>query len=728
MNDTITATHGHVRWELDAERIVTATMDAPDAGANTLSNEWAADFGEFVDWITEHKDAVGAAILTSAKKTFFAGANLKEFLKLGPESAQQIFDDIEYQKSVMRRLETCGVPVVAAINGAAMGGGCEVALACHHRIISTRAQIGLPETTLGLLPGAGGVTRLVRMMGIEKALTGIILEGRTMRAQQALEFGLVDEVSEPENLLAAAHAWALAHRDDAQAATKPWDVNGHQIPGGTPSSAEFARNLPAFPASLRKKLKGSPLLAPKKAMAVAVEGAQVDFDTALRIESRGLVELAIHPQARNMIQAFFFDMQVSRSGGLRPEGIEPRRFTRLGMLGAGMMGAGIAHACASAGIEVVLKDVDAEAAERGVGHVRKLLDKQVDRGRTTAEKRDEILARIHPTGEASDLAGCDLMIEAVFEDADLKAKVYAEAEPQYAPDALLCSNTSTLPITELAEHVSRPEDFIGLHFFSPVDKMKLVEIIRGERTSDAALAGALDVVKAIGKLPIVVNDGPGFFTSRVWARLVTEAPALLGDGVDPVAIERGAHLAGFPGAPLAMLDEVSLTLVQHIKVANEGKLDLDTAVIDRMVTEFGRKGRAAGTGGFYDYGEGREKHLWHGLYEHFVREEAKAISLRDVKDRMLFAMAHETAKCFEVGVLTDTASANIGSIFGIGFPTWTGGAAQFMVNYHDAEDESLPTGLPGFVARADQLADAYGERFRPSQWLRDRAEAGAGLV
>ena len=377
---------------------------------------------------------------------------------------------------------------------------------------------------------------------------------------------------------------------------------------------------------------------------------------------------------------------------------------------------------------MVLKDVSAESAQRGVAHVRGLMDKAVDRGRATPQQRDEVLGRIHPTGDVADLDGCDLMIEAVFEDPELKAQVYGDVESHFVPDALLCSNTSTLPITELATHVSRPDDFIGLHFFSPVDKMKLVEIIRGEKTSDAALAGALDAVKAIGKLPIVVNDGPGFFTSRVWARLVTEAPILVGDGVDPVAVERAAGLAGFPGAPLAMLDEVSLTLVQHIKVANEGKLDLDTSVIDRLVNEFGRKGRASGTGGFYEYGEGREKHLWPGLYEHFTREEAKAIPLRDVKDRLLFGMALETAKCFEAGVLTDTASANIGSIFGIGFPAWTGGAAQFMTNYHDSEDTSLPTGLPGFIARADQLADAYGERFGVSDWLRDRAEKGLGLV
>lgn len=728
MTDTITAKNQLVRWELDDERILTATMDTPDAGANTLSDEWADDMHELIDWAEAHRDAVGAVVLTSAKKTFFAGANLKDFMKLGASDADYLFTSIEKQKGVMRRWETCGIPFVAAINGAAMGGGCEVTLACHHRVLASTAQIGLPEITLGLLPGAGGVTRLVRMLGIEKALTGMILQGKTMRGQQALEFGIVDEVVEPDQLMETARAWALAHRDDTEAATKPWDVKGFKIPGGAPASPALAQQLPGFPAALRKQLKGAPMLAPRRAMAAAVEGAQVDIDTALRIESRYLVELALHPQAKNMIQAFFFDMQVSRSGGLRPQGPEPRKFTKLGMLGAGMMGAGIAHAFAKAGVDVVLKDVSAESAQRGVEHVRGLMDKAVDRGRATPQQRDEVLGRIHPTGDVADLDGCDLMIEAVFEDPELKAQVYGEVESHFAPDALLCSNTSTLPITELATHVSRPDDFIGLHFFSPVDKMKLVEIIRGEKTSDAALAGALDAVKAIGKLPIVVNDGPGFFTSRVWARLVTEAPILVGDGVDPVAVERAAGLAGFPGAPLAMLDEVSLTLVQHIKVANEGKLDLDTSVIDRLVNEFGRKGRASGTGGFYEYGEGREKHLWPGLYEHFTREEAKAIPLRDVKDRLLFGMALETAKCFEAGVLTDTASANIGSIFGIGFPAWTGGAAQFMTNYHDSEDASLPTGLPGFIARADQLADAYGERFRVSDWLRDRAEKGLGLV
>lgn len=738
MTNTITATNGLVRWDVDDERICTATMDDAAAGANTLSDAWADDMDELVDWVLAHRDQVGAVILTSAKKTFFAGANLKDFLALTPEDAEGLFTSIERQKGVMRRWETCGVPFVAAINGAAMGGGCEVALACHHRILASTAQIGLPETTLGLLPGAGGVTRLVRMLGIQTALTGMILEGKTLRGAKALEFGIVDEVAEPDQLLDAARTWALAHRDDTDAATKTWDTKGFTIPGGTPATPAFAKNLPGFPAMLRKQLKGSPVLAPRKAMAAAIEGAQVDIDTALRIESRYLVELALHPQARNMIQAFFFDMQVSRSGGLRPADVPPRAFGRLGMLGAGMMGAGIAHAFAGAGIDVVLKDVSDEAAQRGVDHVRGLVDKAVDRGRMTPDKADALVARIHPTTDAADLAGCDLMIEAVFEDPTLKQQVYGEAEPHFAADALLCSNTSTLPITELARHVTRPADFIGMHFFSPVDKMKLVELIRGAETSDRALAQALDAVQAIGKLPIVVNDGPGFFTSRVWSRLVTEAPILVGDGVDPVAVERGAHMAGFPGAPLAMLDEVSLTLVQHIKKANEGKLDLDTSVIDRLVDEFGRKGRASGTGGFYEYGPGREKHLWPGLYEHFAREEAKAIPLRDVQDRMLFAMALETATCFEAGVLTDTASANIGSIFGIGFPAWTGGAAQFLTNYHDAAlhdvapqtggDPALPTGLTGFVTRADQLADRYGERFRPSPWLRTRAAEGRGLV
>ncbi|CAG7572126.1 3-hydroxyacyl-CoA dehydrogenase/enoyl-CoA hydratase/3-hydroxybutyryl-CoA epimerase [Barrientosiimonas humi] len=716
-----------VRYDKDADGIVTLTLDDPEASANTMNERYSAAMGEALDRL-EREVADGdvkGVVVTSAKKTFFAGGDLHALQQVQPEDAGRFFAEVEGIKGQLRRLEQIGRPVVAAINGTALGGGLEIALACHHRIaVDDRGtKIGFPEVTLGLLPGGGGVTRSVRMLGLQDALMNWLLQGQQRAPQEAKDKGLVDEVvASQDELLPAARAWVLAHADDDEVG-QPWDRKGYKLPGGTPSNPKLAAFLPAFPANLRKQLKGAAYPAPRAILSAAVEGAQVDVDTASRIESRWFTSLATGPTAKSMIQAFFFDLQEISSGALRPDGIDKTTVDRVGVLGAGMMGAGIAYACATRGIDVVLKDVSAEAAEKGKSYTAKLLDKKVEKGRMTAEAREEILGRITPTTDAADLAGCDAVIEAVFEDAGLKAKVFAEAEEQLPDTALLCSNTSTLPITELAENVSRPRDFIGLHFFSPVDKMKLVEIIKGKETSDEALARAIDVVQQIGKIPIVVNDSRGFYTSRVFGTLITEGVALVEEGVDPATIERAATMAGFPAPPLAMLDEVSLTLTQHIrgeaeKAAAAAGQQLPeqpgSAVVDRMVGEFGRKGRAAGAG-FYDYPDDGPKVFWPGVREHFTKADVD-IPLRDIQDRYLFAMALETAKTFEEGVIESAAAANIGSIFGIGFPPLTGGAVQFMQGY--------PGGLAGFVTRARELAKAYGPRFEPSEWLVAKAESG----
>ena len=519
----------------------------------------------------------------------------------------------------------------------------------------------------------------------------------------------------------------MENKDNEAARVAPWDVKGYKIPGGTPSTPAFAANLPAFPANLRKQLKGADMPAPKAIMSAAIEGAQVDFDTASRIESRYFTDLATGPISTNMIQAFFFDLQSLTGDALRPAGFDKRVVSKVGILGAGMMGAGIAYECARAGMEVVLKDISIAAAEKGKAHSEKLLTKAVERGRMTEVKRDEILARITPTESASDLAGIDVLIEAVFEDANLKAKVFAEALEFISDDCLLCSNTSTLPITGLAQNVPRPKDFIGLHFFSPVDKMKLVEIIKGAETSDETVARAIDIVQQIRKIPIVVNDSRGFYTSRVFGTLISEGVAMVGEGVDPMTVERAATQGGFPAPPLALVDEVSLTLTQHIRAEAQKAADADgtqipndvgAVIIDRMVDEFGRKGRAAGSG-FYDYPtDGSPKTLWPGVREHFTT--GTQYPMADMQDRYRFIMALETAKCIQEGVLTNTASANIGGIFGIGFPPSTGGPAQFISNYEG--------GIAGFVARAKELAAAYGERFEPSAWLVNKAKSGEGLI
>ncbi|OLF12873.1 3-hydroxyacyl-CoA dehydrogenase [Actinophytocola xinjiangensis] len=711
-----------IRWDKDADGIVVLTMDDPDHSANTMNRSYLASMGATLDRLEAEKDDITGVVLTSAKKTFFAGGDLNEMVVAGPEDTEVAFEFVSTVKSQLRRLETLGRPVVAAINGTALGGGCEITLACHRRIAADvkGSQIGTPEVSLGLLPGGGGIVRTVRMLGIQNALLGVLLQGQRHKPAKALEIGLVDElVSSVDELLPKAKEWIRANPD----AVQPWDTKGYKIPGGTPSNPKFAANLPAFPANLRKQLKGTNMPAPKAIMAAAVEGAQVDFDTAQVIESRYLVELVTGSVSTNMIKAFFFDLQHINSGGSRPDGFEKYTARKVGVLGAGMMGAGIAYVCARAGMDVVLKDVTPEAANKGKDYSVKLCEKAVSRGRTTQEKADELLARIHPTERPEDLAGADLVIEAVFESQELKHKVFAEIEGFVEPDALLASNTSTLPITGLAEGVKRQEDFIGLHFFSPVDKMPLLEIIVGDRTSDAALAKAFDVAQQIKKTPIVVNDSRGFFTSRVIGTFLNEAIAMVAEGAHPASVEQAGSQAGYPAPPLQLMDELTLTLPQ--KIRKETKAGVEAAggtwvvhasepLVDRMVEEFDRKGRSSGAG-FYEYEDGKRTRLWPGLVEHFTKPDVE-IPFEDMKERMLFAEALETVKCFDEGVLRSVPDANIGSIMGIGFPPWTGGVIQYINNY--------PGGIAGFVTRSRELADRYGDQFQPPASLVEKAEKG----
>ena len=730
-----TAEQTAVHYEKDADGIVTLTLDDPTASANTMNELYIDSMAAVVDRLYDEAESVTGVVVTSAKKTFFAGGNLKNMVQATKEDAQSVFELAERVKSGLRRLETFPKPVVAAINGAALGGGYEITLACNHRILvdDPKVEVGLPEASLGLLPGGGGVTRVVRLLGVQDGLMNVLLQGTRFRPADALKNKLVDElVPTREELVPAAKAWIKANPDSAQNA---WDAPGYKMPGGTPKSPALAAFLPAFPALLRKQLKGADFPAQKAILSAAVEGAQVDFETASRIESRYLTNLIVNQGSKNMIQAFFFDLQAINSGSLRPQGIEPWRATKVGVLGAGMMGAGIAYVCAKAGMEVVLKDVEVANAEKGKAYSEKILDKAVSRGKSTEEKKAELLGRITATADPADLKGCDLVIEAVFEDPSLKHKVFAEIAEHVNPDALLCSNTSTLPITELATGVDRPADFIGLHFFSPVDKMPLVEIIKGKETSDVALAKAYDVVQQIRKTPIVVNDSRGFYTSRVIGFMVNEGMAMLAEGVQPWSIERATSQAGYPAPVLQLSDELNLELMAKIAKATKEAAEREgkeyghpgTAVVDTML-EAGRAGRLRGAG-FYDYDEsGKRGSLWSGLGELFPVAEQQ-IPFEDIKDRMLFAEALETAKCFEEGVIESAAAANIGSIMGIGFPPMTGGAAQFMTGYEDAQSKggTGEIGLAAFVRRADELAAAYGDRFAPTAYLRDLASSGGSF-
>jgi 3-hydroxyacyl-CoA dehydrogenase / enoyl-CoA hydratase / 3-hydroxybutyryl-CoA epimerase len=713
-----------IQWDKDDDGIVTLTLDDPTGSANVMNEHYAESMRNAVERLVAEKDSITGVVITSAKKTFFAGGDLKGMIKLGPENAGEAFDTVEAVKRDLRALETLGKPVVAAINGAALGGGLEIALACHHRIAADvkGLVVGLPEVTLGLLPGGGGVTRTVRMFGIQNAFMNILSQGTRFKPDKAKEIGLVDElVGSVEALVPRAKAWIKEElKDDPDRVfVQPWDAKGYKMPGGTPSSPALAGILPSFPALLKKQLKGAPMPAPRAILDAAVEGAQVDFDTASRIESRYFTQLVTGQVAKNMIQAFFFDLQHINGGGSRPEGIGKTPINKIGVLGAGMMGAGIAYVSAKAGFDVVLKDVNIEAAEKGKGYSEKLEAKALQRGKTTEEKSKALLDRITPTADPADFKGVDFVIEAVFENQELKHKVFQEIEDIVEPNALLGSNTSTLPITGLATGVKRQEDFIGIHFFSPVDKMPLVEIIKGEKTSDEALARVFDYTLAIGKTPIVVNDSRGFFTSRVIGTFVNEALAMLGEGVEPASIEHAGSQAGYPAPPLQLSDELNLELMHKIAAATrKGVEDAGgsyephpaEAVVDKMI-EIGRPSRLKGAG-FYEYVDGKRTGLWPGLRDTFNSGSSQP-PLQDMIDRMLFAEALETQKCLDEGVLTSTADANIGSIMGIGFPPYTGGSAQFIVGYQGPGG----TGKEAFVARARELAAKYGERFLPPDSL-----------
>jgi 3-hydroxyacyl-CoA dehydrogenase / enoyl-CoA hydratase / 3-hydroxybutyryl-CoA epimerase len=693
-----------IHWDRDADGIVVLTLDDPGQSANTMNAAYAASMAAAVDRLEAERDTIAGVVLTSGKKTFFAGGDLNDLKRVTPESAVTFGAFVRDAKATLRRLETLGVPVVAAINGAALGGGLEICLACHRRVIvdDRRAVVGFPEVTLGLLPGGGGVVRTVRLVGVESALNDWLLTGQRHAPAKAVELGLVDEViATLEDLVPAAKAWI--HEQDADFAGQPWDRSG--------AKPDTGGNLPALAGRLAKQLKGANVPAPKAILAAAVEGAQVDFDTALEIEGRYFLGLAAGQVAKNMIQAFFFDAQTV-NGDRGRSGDAPFRASKVLVLGAGMMGTAIAYVCAKSGLEVVLKDTTLMAAQRGRAYSEKL----VARGRGDKALVD----RIHPTDQASDAQDADLVIEAVFEDPAVKAKVFAEIEPYLAPDALLGSNTSTLPITDLAQHVTRPADFIGLHFFSPVDRMPLLEIIKGGETSETTLHRALDVARQIGKTPIVVNDSRGFFTSRVIQTFIHEGITMLLEGVPAPSIEQASSHAGYPAPVLQLADEVNLKLMVDIRDAAQAASAEYTAhpafgVMDPMLAA-GRSGKAQGAG-FYEYVDGRRGKLWSGLRDLFPPvADPSAIPLVDLSERMLFAEALETVRCVDEGVIESVAEANVGSILGIGFPGWTGGVLQYVNGYSG--------GVAGFVARARELATAYGERFTPPPSLVEKAERG----
>ncbi|MBV7309432.1 enoyl-CoA hydratase/isomerase family protein [Acinetobacter sp. CWB-G5] len=704
-----------IQYLKNDDGIIILTLDSPNQSANTMNGDFRVALENIVSKLKSETSITGI-IFRSAKKTFFAGGDLDELIQARLEDATPFFEMIQKMKAEFRYIETLGVPVIAALNGTALGGGWEIALGCHARIAlnDPKTKFGLPEVTLGLLPGGGGIVRMVRLLGLQNAFP-FLLEGKQFGVDKAKTLGLIQDTAEtPEELMDKAIAWVKEHPKSQQ----PFDVKGYKIPGGDPKTPAVAQILAIAPAMLRDKTKGC-YPAPEAIMAAAVEGAQVDVDTALTIESRYFTYLATGQVSKNMIGTFWHGMNAIKAGASRPKDVAKWQASKVGVLGAGMMGAGIAYSTAIKGVPVILKDVSVENAEKGKAYSQKLLDKKVSQGRMTAEKRDQVLSLITATASAEDLKGCDLIIEAVFENQELKAKVTQEAEVFLVEGGVMASNTSTLPITGLANASKDQANFVGLHFFSPVDKMQLVEIIKGKNTSAETLAKAYDYVQQIGKIPIVVNDSRGFFTSRVFGTFVQEGLRLLHEGVHPARIEMAALKAGMPVGPLAIQDEVALTLSEH--VANEARKALQAEgkdlprsgaddVIQTMIHIFDRKGKAAGAG-FYDYPEGGKKHLWEGL-SHWKQDID--ISEQEMIDRFLFVQSLDTLRCYEENVLESVIDANIGSIFGIGFAPWTGGAIQFLNQY----------GLDQAVQRASELEAKYGERFKAPQRLVESVSSG----
>ena len=706
-----------IRYTLQ-DGIATVTFDEAGSPVNTMCQQWQDDLHALAVQVVQDRAVIRGMLLTSAKSTFFAGADLKATMRLTPADAGAVFAGIERVKQDFRTLETLGIPVVSCLNGTALGGGWEVALVGHHRIAvdDARIQFGLPEVTLGLLPGASGVTKMTRHLGLLGAQPYLV-EGQLFSPQQALGLGLVHALVAPgANAQAEMQAQALAWIDAHPSAQHAWEAKDYKVPGGTPANPKVAAMLPVAPAMLKKQTRGR-YPAPEAILACMVEGLQVDVPTALRIESRYLAQLITGPNARAMINTFFFNMNAIKSGQSRP-GKAPRyKPSRVGLLGAGMMGAGIAYVQARKGIATVLKDVSQEKADAGKAYSAKLTQASVAKGRLSEAARDALLAHIQPTAQAADLAGCDLIIEAVFENRALKAQVTQEAEPMLAPGGFFASNTSTLPISGLATASRAPAKFVGIHFFSPVDKMKLVEIIRGAQTDDETVARAFDYVQAIGKVPIVVNDARGFFTSRVFGTFVMEGAAMLGEGIPAPVIENAGIQCGMPVGPLAVLDETALSLSLHVMEQTmadfvaEGRSYTPTAgeqLVADMVRQHGRPGRAGG-GGFYDYPaeKGARKSLWPQL-KTLYEKPGQPWDMTDIQDRLLYRQAVETARCLSENVLTSVAEANIGSIFGIGFPAWTGGAMQFIYGM----------GVEAFEQRAAELAQRFGPGFALSDEVR----------
>ncbi len=701
------------RFELGDDGVALVTLDVPGSSANVIGDALRADLDALIQHVRDDA-AIKGVVVTSAKSDFMAGGDLKAMVQLfsKPHTADEAFAIATQFQPTLRRLETSGKPWAAAINGPAMGGGLELALACHYRVAadSPKVQLALPEATLALMPGAGGTQRLPRLIGVAKALP-LMLKGTRLSAQEALALDLVQSIAPSENIVNVARRWILERGE----AVQPWDKKGFQIPGGGGFSTTELGQLYNLTATQISRDTNHNQPAPIALLNAVARGTAVPIDAGLHIEACNFAKLVLNPVARNTVRTLFLHKGEIDKLVRRPKGIPSANYTRIGVIGAGLMGGGLANSAAAAGIDVVLLDATLAQAEAAKTRLSADFAKRIAKGRMKQDKADALLARIHPAGDYAALSDCQLVIEAVFEDVAVKRDVFRKAAAVMAPGAILASNTSTLPISELAEGLAHPDRFIGLHFFSPVDRMPLVEIIVGKGTSDATLAESLDLVKALRKTPIVVNDSRGFFTSRVISAYIQEAFAMVGEGLAPALIDNAAKMAGFPVGPLAMMDDIGMdngykaTMTEREVLGSAWRPSAGFVVQEMFCTTLDRRGRRQGAG-FYDY-ENDKRKPWAGLAEVFTPEAGTA-NIDELKQRLLFIEALEAARCMEEGVITDAAEGDVGSVLGIGYPSYTGGVFSLIDT----------TGTRAFVEACDKLADRFGERYRPSAWLRERAE------
>lgn len=707
-----------IHISVDADGIATLRFDRTDSNMNTMDMKFMDEIAAAIERLATD-DSIKGAIFTSGKPVFAAGADLKVMeANLDKVDDTPVAERLKMNASLsklLRRMETCGKPVACAINGTALGGGTEIALACHYRVVSDARgiQLGLPEVQVGLLPGGGGTQRVSRLVGIQAAMP-VVMEGQALSAEKALKMGLVHKVVPADQLLAEAKRWLVEEGDPVQ----PWDKKGFRIPGGAgPSSPAVAQMLVVSNAMLQAKTFHN-LPAPKAILSCLYEGPQLPMDKALDVEAKYFTLLQLDPVSRNMIRTLFINKGKADKLMHRPEGVPKTTFRKIGVVGAGLMGAGIAYHCAKLGIETVLIDRDQAAADKGKAYSAKRLEKDIAKGRMTQDKADAILARIHPTTDYAGLADVELVVEAVFEDRGIKAEITRKLDAVLPAHAVIASNTSALPISELAEAGAHPENFIGMHFFSPVERMPLVEIIRGRKTSPETLAHALDLVQAMKKTPIVVNDGPGFFTSRFIGAYINESLAMVTEGVNPALIENAAKMAGIPVGPLTVSDEIGLDTAYHAsqqRKKDEGDAFKPTPtfrLVEKLVGELGRHGRKNGKG-FFEYAADGSKKLWPGLAELFP-PLAEQPSVDEVKARMLYAQLVDAAKAMAEGVLIDPADGDVGSILGVGFPAYLGGPFSMMDTI----------GIDKVVAECDRLAARYGAQYAAPQLLRDMAAEG----